>query len=397
MEELTVCSNCDCEMEEGDEITTVDGHVCQDCLDDLYACCEDCGDYTLLDDYVSINGGNKIVCGDCGDHYYVCDECGERFSRRFSHYNTNLTICSYCADNYGICANCEDVFHNDNLYYHEQSDNHYCANCFEEQPTSVIKSYNYRPTAIFYGEGVNVTNFPYGLEVEVDGGRDADATAASVQDITDALYIKHDGSLDDGFEIVTHPCTLDYHMNHFPWEDVTRAARRGGFKSHDTTTCGLHIHASKLHFGNMSHERELNIAKCIILFSRFWESHIVPFSRRDYRGLDWAKKPDYRLDSNETEESAIYKAGRIADGDRYQAINLQPRHTVEFRIFRGTLKRDTIIASIQFVDTVIKYARATPLKDIISCAWTDIFPAIEYKELREYMISKKLLCDEGRN
>jgi len=33
-------------------------------------------------------------------------------------------------------------------------------------------------------------------------------------------YCKHDGSLNDGFEIVTHPMTLDYHLHRMPWEEL---------------------------------------------------------------------------------------------------------------------------------------------------------------------------------
>ena len=30
-------------------------------------------------------------------------------------------------------------------------------------------------------------------------------------------YCKHDGSLEEGFEIVTHPMSLDYHLTKMPW------------------------------------------------------------------------------------------------------------------------------------------------------------------------------------
>lgn len=38
------------------------------------------------------------------------------------------------------------------------------------------------------------------------------------------LYCKHDGSLDDGFEMVTHPMTLEYHMQKMPWKGVLHSA-----------------------------------------------------------------------------------------------------------------------------------------------------------------------------
>ena len=46
------------------------------------------------------------------------------------------------------------------------------------------------------------------------------------------VYCKHDGSLDEGFEIVSHPATLDSHMHSFPWEQMMNAAVSMGYRSH---------------------------------------------------------------------------------------------------------------------------------------------------------------------
>ena len=40
---------------------------------------------------------------------------------------------------------------------------------------------------------------------------------------------------------------------------------------------------------------------------------------------------------------------------RYDAINMEPRQTVEFRLFRGTLKYEAVMASIQFVNALVAY------------------------------------------
>ena len=45
-------------------------------------------------------------------------------------------------------------------------------------------------------------------------------------------YCKHDGSLDEGFEIVTHPMTLDFHLHRMPWERIVEEAKRLGYTSH---------------------------------------------------------------------------------------------------------------------------------------------------------------------
>ena len=58
------------------------------------------------------------------------------------------------------------------------------------------------------------------MELEIDEGGESNYEANLIQQIAncdhDHIYCKHDGSLEDGFEIVTHPMTLDYHRNEMP-------------------------------------------------------------------------------------------------------------------------------------------------------------------------------------
>lgn len=49
-------------------------------------------------------------------------------------------------------------------------------------------------------------------------------------------------------------------------------------------------------------------------------------------------------------------------GGRYFSVNLQNANTIEFRIFRGTLKYNTLIATLQLVDRVCDVALFCPMK-----------------------------------
>jgi predicted PolB exonuclease-like 3'-5' exonuclease len=181
-------------------------------------------------------------------------------------------------------------------------------------------------------------------------------------------------------------------MTEFPWSDILRTAEGYNFKSHDTTTCGLHIHASRAIFGNSLLERDLNVAKCILMIDLFWNEYIVPFSRRDYSKLNqWARKPEAGISTADDDYTAIDKAKKSAYKGRYQAVNLQNHQTVEFRFFRGTLRRDTIIASLQFLDVLISYAKQTDLKDIFNKSFSEVFGNTGYPELTEYLKLRKLI------
>ena len=43
-------------------------------------------------------------------------------------------------------------------------------------------------------------------------------------------------------------------------------------------------------------------------------------------------------------------------GGRYTCVNLTNRDTIEFRMFRGTLKYNTLIATLQLVDRICDVA-----------------------------------------
>jgi len=310
----------------------------------------------------------------------------------FSEFNIavntdSLTLCDRCYNEYYFtCDGCGEVHHIDDAEY--VNDAYYCRYCADDYHGR-IHSYTYKPVPVFYGG-----NAGYGIELEIDDGDCRQDAAKDIQAAGgDHIYIKEDGSLSyAGMEIVTHPASLEYHVKHFPWADICDAALYHGYRSHDTDTCGLHIHASRALFGDGLITRDLNIAKCMLLIDAYWENYVVPFSRRDYEKLDqWAKKPDAGISSSDDGYTAIDKAKKTANKGRYQAVNLQNHQTVEFRFFRGTLRRNTIIASIQFLDTLINYAKKTELRDIFKKSFLDIFGNTGYPELTEYLKLRKLI------
>lgn len=388
------CYNCGCTIEDGDEYEDDTGErVCEDCYIDLYCPCDNCGEVTARDELISIDRGREYVCESCASSdYYQCDDCGEYVSSRNLWFNRNLTICNECHWEYCTCYDCEDVIHCD--YVHNIGGYGYCDNCAPSH-RSVIRDYSFKPTPIFYGELSEWVKGYYGLELEIDDGDDVREAARAIQDAggDDRIYIKDDGSLScDGFEIVTHPATLEYHMHSMPWRNIISTAREYNYTSHDAGTCGLHIHASRTLFGADRTLQDLNIAKCILLIDFWWEQYIVPFSRRNYNQLnEWAKKPNARIMASDSQAEAVCKAIESGEYDRYKAVNLKNRHTVEFRFFRGTLRRDTIMASIQFVDTLIKYVSGVELEDLWDKTFNDVFGDTQHAELKDYLQKRRLL------
>ena len=190
--------------------------------------CECCGCLIDDDDYTEWNG--QIICSDClENHTTTCECCGERIWDEDVYGDNDITLCSHCYHhNYTRCSCCDVLLHEDDAYYLDGET--YCRDCYEDEreESNLIHEYGYKPNPIFYGEG----NRYFGIELEIDGAGRDDDYAEELLDIANAhadlLYIKTDGSLDDGIELVSHPCTMDYHINEFP-NELLKFSRRSEY------------------------------------------------------------------------------------------------------------------------------------------------------------------------
>lgn len=369
-------------------------YVCEECSDRYYTRCEDCDELVLDEELVPVDDSAHYVCEDCAANYHTCSYCQELFSpHRIAIDTGRRTLCRFCYEDYFFsCAECGEVYHIDDA--ERVNDYYLCTECAENH-RSPIQSYDFKPEPLFFGGG----NAGYGVELEIDDGHHKEEAARAIDEVGEGhIYLKRDGSLSNaGFEIVTHPATMEYHTNHFPWSEICEMAESYGYHSHDTDTCGLHIHASRGLFGGNETEQDLTIAKIIILVDRWYEDYILRFARRRLSQMrEWAGKPNAEIRPEDDNRTAVHKSKKTASS-RYKAINLRNRHTVEFRFFRGTLKRDTIIASIQWVDTIVNYCKATPLKDLFSATWDEIFGNTGHRELTSYLKQRDLYLKKEAN
>jgi DNA-directed RNA polymerase subunit RPC12/RpoP len=127
------------------------------------------------------------------------------------------------ANNYYRCEDCGRLVDSDDAQH--IGSNIYCGDC---APSRIaIHDYGYKPAPKFYGSANS--NAPFmGVELEVDHGSkctDCARTLTKLNKPDVLLYCKHDGSLDEGVEIVTHPMTLEYHMNEMKWKDIISTLR----------------------------------------------------------------------------------------------------------------------------------------------------------------------------
>ena len=350
--------------------------------------CSVCGIVLTEETTKSFEG--QIMCEHCFDERTItCDNCGDRIWRDSAEGDSNYTLCSHCYEySYTTCENCGRLIHNEDALYEDGEDYPYCRDCFEKLNDNSIKNYSYKPEPIFYGSG----NLFYGVELEIDKGGEEHSNAQKLLDIANAkderIYCKHDGSINNGFEIVSHPMSIDYHINTMNWLDIFEKATQMDYRSHNTSTCGLHIHCSRSAFGKDYEEQEKTIGRLIFFVEKHW-SELVKFSRRTPENLNrWAAK--YATISSTTEET--YKKAKDKHMGRYVAVNLENDNTIEFRLFRGTLRYKTFIATLQLVDEICYLAINLSDKEMEELSWSNFVSKILPKkfDLIEYLKSKRL-------
>ena len=366
----------------------------------------------LIEKYSKVFALPKFVCTSCGNNFYreqlspfdgellcpaclssqtvYCSCCDRRIWTDDNVGTDAQPLCQDCFDDhFERCTTCNALIRRGDTYY--RGDTPYCAECYQSVGCdNEIMSYYFKPTPIFYGDGKRF----FGVELEIDGAGEDSDNAAEILHIANAehplVYCKHDGSLDDGFEIVTHPMTLDYHKNEMPWQEIVDRAKVLGYTSHQAGTCGLHVHVNRTAFGETEAQQDAVIARILYFVEKNW-AELLKFSRRTQHQLDqWAARYGYKDQPKEILDHA--KSGRHAG--RYTAVNLTNADTVEFRMFRGTLKYNTLIATLELLDCIIDAAIYLTDDDLKAMSWSSFVIGCTQPELMQYLKERRLYVNE---
>ena len=109
------CSDCGCFIDEYDAMYDVNGYIyCGDCAGRCVSCNHD----QLTGDMQYISSVEGQVCDNCLEHYfYYCDICGEYYEEDIDRVVTerdDIYVCSYCYDeNFAPCWECDTDFRTD--------------------------------------------------------------------------------------------------------------------------------------------------------------------------------------------------------------------------------------------------------------------------------------------
>ena len=267
-------------------------------------------------------------------------------------YLVNHIYCQCCArGRVFTCSMCQQQIVFDSPYGAERcartsGDHRICDNCATQ--AGVLNHYYAPAKPKFHGKG----KLFFGFELEVENKSQLMSNNDAARLTLPWVYCKHDGSIENGFEVVSQPAT--FHWLRSKASEIAamlEQLRRQGFRSFNTTTCGLHVHVSKDAVGNAT------LYKVLKLFYENPEFILFVSQRKANSFKQWSKLTDGG-------SLTIKAKTKEYSTTRYSAINLSPRDTVEFRIFRGTLNPFGFWKNIEFVHAAIEYAKQESMKQV---------------------------------
>lgn len=311
----------------------------------------------------TIESGNYIYCEDTEDYQleedtiYLEDTC-ETVSYRYD---------------YQTCDNCDRHFSRDYDMHHRDGD-YYCDECWENV-NHYIYDYHCYDGEYYPRSLARESPLFMGFELEVDNVRgEYEDLASSVLtgDNTGVLHCEYDCTV--AFEFISQPCTLEYHKNQH-YNDWFFSELDGKCQSHDAGTCGLHVHVNKAFFD----DRGYNRLKTILFF---FKDELFQFSRRQRWNYGYSDFGENIAKKDVT----IRKAKSIKKYGHNTWFNENKPGTYEFRFFRGTLRYETFMASLELVHNICMMAMSN--QDIIT--WDSLLDG-EY--CREYSNSRDIYCD----
>lgn len=378
---LTICYNCN-RLEYYNNTA-----YCNTCLSSQPKCSV-CGKKHIR--LFTISNTDEQICDECltnSDRFYRCHWCNNLYRLDEGEEQPLLTdngepLCNECFNRHFRCTGCnrliledEDYEGNSNRHIHNHSD--YCSSCYERETGNKlhpILSYHEFNAWKLYGEASEI-HYGFELEVEnIEGNILNDEAANRVMQIMkDKVTCAHDGSIEDGFEIISHPMTYTYMMSiKHELKEMMEYLSSKGFGSHNPGTCGLHFHISRKGLKTNVNSEDETISNILMLFENY-KDELTTFSRRRVDDLErWAQfLSTYKnIKNNEVISLDYIKKEKDNRRTRYMALNLTNSKTIEMRLFRGTLNFDTFIATLQLVNNIVTYSKTH--SSISGCTWLQL-------------------------
>lgn len=225
------------------------------------------------------------------------------------------------------------------------------------------------------------------LEVIVDENKRRDEAARKVKQIFNAgdnyALCENDSSIGYGFEIVTAWTGLDTHeriLSRMDTPEFKALIKAYGLKSHNTTTCGLHLTLDRADMSKM------HLAKMLVFLNHPGNRVLVEKVCRRYAQSYCKVKHD----------KFVHLTEQLGAGgsDRYEILNTTKPRVLEFRGPRGTLRWQSILAAMEFIRLLWLFTRDAEADKLtteafVKYAWKTERSS-DTKHLREFLVRRRI-------
>lgn len=371
------CNNCDGLVFTDNIYVTDDNmYLCQHCWDENVITCSYCGNTTTLNYEVE---DGIFICEECYNEIERKKELKEKVDDIFDDTLTEFTNISH--------YNSIDGHHDYSRYFIKRKIKN-IDEALEKVNNDIIDK------EILKRMDIDLLNNIYiGCEEEVeayDGKRHE--MAYWLRENLNCI-VADDGSLNEGLEIISDPQTMLYWLIRYDRiKKVFEKLIEEDFRSDETSTCGLHFHVGREILGETEEEQNETIARIELIMQNFKEELKI-FSRRKGNFSYCYFLSDNIYDFEKTygdilSLNVIKKAqDDLSKKDRYYALNLTNKETIEFRFCKGSLNIQTFYASLELIYNIIEMA----LKgDIVGKTFNQLVNMNGFKHLKNYVLLRNI-------
>ena len=255
-------------------------------------------------------------------------------------------------DRYDIWLKPTQFFHDGNVYNRDEVDIETCTNCGNESVTELMidkvchhcldatyKLHNYSTRVEnmlkFKATRVRPNTVYLGCELEYETNNRNRAQLGVGKLMHGHALMKTDGSIRNGFEIVTCPATLDIHLDIFKkfYDNIPPDLKVAN-------NVGMHVHISRKPLS------QLTIGKLIEFLNRLDNKQFIHHI---------AGRIDNSYAKMNSDRTITFLRKNRHGGDRYNALNLNNEKTIEVRLFATPMNYKEFASRLQFVQALVDY------------------------------------------
>lgn len=314
--------------------------------------CHACRDHgASLNEYIYVQD-----CVHCGG---LTDDLGHDIIDYFE--DMDVPVCHSCLDELDFCEEGEHY-----VGRYTVNDDDACEDCYRSanSPAQFIRSWNYRPNLEFHPEVPTNPLHPLyiGIELEMSwpyfGTTRREEAFEWLQTLNEdhgsLLFAKSDSSVNDGFEVVSHPMEPQWALEYFPFDFFQEAIENGALETHQSA--GTHIHVDKASLTTAQLWKILQVHKKMDVLCGTIGGRGTSSQWADWRNMGRINEQMMRI--------AREKGRAFGDVERYVPVNVRNEQTIELRYMAGSINPDMIKKNIEWVQALYDFTNYISVQDI---------------------------------